>query len=400
MLSERKIYFWIPLLTEILALYNSILIGFGVRYSYLFCIILGLLFFLRKRILCKSKTYFFSIAIYVVSVVLSSSLFFLSEFNFSVVMGTVIYILPLFYWLLYDDIKVSLYFPQIIMGLKYPVLLVAILGVVQFYISPNLFGIINLSDVVDPYVVIASSDIFSNWVFYLRATSILTSPQVYGLFMVLYAISFFIYARRSVSNLIILSMYLFAGAHSGNKSFFLILLLYGGYYLMKTGGVKSKIGVLFILISLLLVVIYFADEVSFLSRIISVDNFADEEKEGRLSIYKNLLADLSFLGEGAGAHMALSGELSDQPAESYFLQVLIELGIIPFISFLSIFVFNYIKNGKKINIMLFFIALSMGFVHCFNGFVFFIMWGWFFIFPPSINIGKHTVLSYCKKCSV
>lgn len=63
---------------------------------------------------------------------------------------------------------------------------------------------------------------------------------------------------------------------------------------MKTGGVKSKIGVLFILISLLLVVIYFADEVSFLSRIISVDNFADEEKEGRLSIYKNLLADLSF----------------------------------------------------------------------------------------------------------
>lgn len=75
-------------------------------------------------------------------------------------MGTVIYILPLFYWLLYDDIKVSLYFPQIIMGLKYPVLLVAILGVVQFYISPNLFGIINLSDVVDPYVVKASSDIF------------------------------------------------------------------------------------------------------------------------------------------------------------------------------------------------------------------------------------------------
>ena len=73
------------------------------------------------------------------------------------------------------------------MGLKYPVLLVAILGVVQFYISPNLFGIINLSDVVDPYVVKASSDIFSNWVFYLRATSILTSPQVYGLFMVLYA---------------------------------------------------------------------------------------------------------------------------------------------------------------------------------------------------------------------
>ena len=132
MLSERKIYFWIPLLTEILALYNSILIGFGVRYSYLFCIILGLLFFLRKRILCKSKTYFFSIAIYVVSVVLSSSLFFLSEFNFSVVMGTVIYILPLFYWLLYDDIKVSLYFPQIIMGLKYPVLLVAILGVYNF----------------------------------------------------------------------------------------------------------------------------------------------------------------------------------------------------------------------------------------------------------------------------
>lgn len=400
MLSERKIYYWIPLLTEILALYNSVLIGYGVRYSYLFCIILGVFFFLRKRISCRSKTYFFSIVIYILSVVLSSSLLFLAEFNISIIMGTVIYILPLFYWLLYDDRKISLYFPQIIMGLKYPVLLVAILGIVQFYVSPALFGIINLNDVVDPYVVKASSDTFSNWVFYLRATSILTSPQVYGLFMILYAISFFIYARKSVLNLLILSIYLFAGAHSGNKSFFLILLLYGGYYLMKTGGIKSKICVLFVTISLLSLVIYFADEVSFLSRIISVDNFADEEKEGRLSIYKNLLTDLSFLGEGAGAHMALSGELSDQPAESYFLQVLVELGIIPFISFLSIFVFNYIKNGKKINIMLFFIALSMGFVHCFNGFVFFIMWGWFFIFPPSINGSKHTVLSNYKKYSV
>lgn len=58
--------------------------------------------------------------------------------------------------------------------------------------------------------------------------------------------------------------------------------------------------------------------------------------------------------------MALSGELSDQPAESYFLQVLIELGIIPFISFLSIFVFNYIKNGKKINIMLFLLLCPWG----------------------------------------
>lgn len=390
MLSERKIYYWIPLLVEVCALYNSILIRYGIRYAYLFFLIVGLPFLFRRKVLCKSKAYFFSIVVYIVSVILSSILFLLSQATVSIIMGMVIYTLPLLYWLLYDERKMSFYFPQLILGLKYPVLLIAILGIVQFYVSPGIFGFINLSGPIDPYVQKATSDVFSNWMIYLRATSILASPQVFGLFMVLYAISFFLYAKKSTSNLISISIYLFAGAHSGNKSFFLILLLFGGYYILKTEKLKSKIIALFVSLFLLSMVVYFSDEVSFLSRIVSVENIGGEEKEGRLSVYRELLEKASFLGDGAGTHQTLGGELSTEAAESYFLQILIELGVISFVCFLLIFLFDYLKNKRCMNIMLFFIALSMVFVHCFNAFVFFIMWGWFFILPPPINVSKNS----------
>lgn len=308
-------------------------------------------------------------------------------------MGMVIYTLPLLYWLLYDERKMAIYFPQLILGLKYPILLIAVLGIVQFYVSPGIFGFINLDGLIDPYVLKATSDVFPNWMVYLRATSILTSPQVFGLFMVLYAISFFLYAKRNALNGILISIYLFAGAHSGNKSFFLILILFGGYYILKSGNMKSKIFALFISIFLLSVVIHFSDEVSFLSRIVNVENIAEEEKVGRLSIYREFLEKATFWGDGAGTHQRFGGELKADVTESYFLQILIELGVIPFVCFLLIFPLCYFKDKKCINIMLFFIALSMGFVHCFNAFVFFIMWGWFFILPPSTNSSKHMLLS-------
>lgn len=145
---------------------------------------------------------------------------------------------------------------------------------------------------------------------------------------------------------------------------------------------------LLVSVVLLLVMVYFSDEVSFLSRIVSVENIAGEEKEGRLSVYRELLEKVSFWGDGAGTHQILGGEQSAEATESYFLQILVELGMISFVCFLLIFLLGYLKDKKSINIMLFFIALSMVFVHCFNAFVFFIMWGWFFILPPSINIGK------------
>ena len=388
MLSERKIYYWIPLLVEVCALYNSILIRYGIRYAYLFFLILGLSLLFRRKVLCKSKIYFFSIVIYIVSVILSSILFLLSQATISIIMGMIIYTLPLLYWLLYDERKMLLYFPQLILGLKYPVLLIAILGVIQFYVSPGIFGFINLSGPVDPYVLKATSDVFPNWMIYLRATSILSSPQVFGLFMVLYAVSFFLYSKKNALNLILMSIYLFAGAHSGNKSFFLILLLFGGYYILNTRNMKSKIMTLLVSVVLLLVMVYFSDEVSFLSRIVSVENIAGEEKEGRLSVYRELLEKVSFWGDGAGTHQILGGEQSAEATESYFLKILVVLVMISFVCFLLIFLLGYLKDKKSINIMLFFIALSMVFVHCFNAFVFFIMWGWFFILPPSINIGK------------
>lgn len=395
LLSERRIYYWIPLLAEVCALYNSILIKYGIRYSYLLFLIIGLFLLFRRRIGVKSKTYFFSILTYIVSIILTSILFLLSQANVSIIMGMVIYILPLLYWLLYDERKIAYYFPQLILGLKYPVLLIAILGIVQFYVSPGIFGFINLNGPIDPYVLKATSDVFSNWMIYLRATSILASPQVFGLFMILYVISFFFYAKKSTLNLILISIYLFAGAHSGNKSFFLILLLFGGYYISKTGTLKSKMIALFISFCLLSVVFYFSEEVSFLSRIVSMENIAGEEKEGRLSIYKELIEKTSFWGEGAGSHQALNGETSDEPTESYFLQILVELGVIPLICFLLIFLLLYIKDKGRINIMVFFIALSMGFVHCFSAFVFFIMWGWLFVLPPVINANKfHALYDY------
>lgn len=226
------------------------------------------------------------------------------------------------------------YFPQLIIGLRYPVLLIAILGIVQFYVSPGIFGFIDLSGPVDPYVQRATSDVFPYWMVYLRATSILASPQFFGLFMILYAILFLLYAKRRAFDWLLISVYLFAGAHSGNKSFFLILLLSGGYYIWSSGRLKNKITAVCVFLFLLLMVLSFSDEVAFLGRIVDIENIADEEEEGSLSIYRKFLGNATFWGDGTGSHQTFGGDLqSIEVCESYFLQVLVELGVIPFVFF-------------------------------------------------------------------
>ena len=335
----------------------------------------------------KNKIYSSFILAYIFSVILSTILFtMINGFSLSIMMGLVIYIFPLLYWQFYDRSKLQVYFPKIILGLRYPVLLIAILGICQFYFSPDIWGLINMNGPVDPYVVKASSDTFSNWIFYLRATSILASPQVFGLFMVLYSLILYSYVKKNTLNNILILIYLFSGAHSGNKSFFLILILYMMYYFIKSGSMHTKIYICIITIFFLALIIYFSEYVTFLDRIVSVENIVDEEQDGRLSVYRELLEDVTFVGTGAGSHMALDGMLSDRPAESYFLQILLELGIMPFFLFLSIFFLNLILNKRKgLNILLVLIALSMIFVHCFNAFIFFLMWACFYITPLDIE---------------
>lgn len=385
---EKLKYIWIPILIEFFTLFNSVFIKYGVKYLYMLMFFVGFVSFIRRYIYVRNKVYCSIVFIYILTVFFSSLFnFMIYGFSTNIILGTTIYILPILYWLLYDREKLIIYFPKIVKGLRYPVLVIAILGILQFYVSPGLFGLIDMSGPVDPYVLKASSDTFSNWFLYLRATSILPSPQVFGLFMVLYSILLHTFTDIDKGNKILILIYLFSGAHSGNKSFFLILILYVMYYVYNHGNKIHKIITIITLFLGIVVIISFSEEINFLNRIFNFERIIEEEKQGRLSIYSDLLKNVSFFGSGAGSYMTLEGNLSENPAESYFLQILLELGIIPFLFFSFMLIANYFhkKINRKWNIILILIAISMVFVHCFNAFVFFPMWATFFLLPYDVR---------------
>ena len=75
-----------------------------------------------------------------------------------------------------------------------------------------------------------------------------------------------------------------------------------------------------------------------LSRMLSVERILKEEvEEGeRVSIYRDSIAETSFLGNGIGDKQSRSDQPQADVAESMLLQILNELGVIPFLLFLLI----------------------------------------------------------------
>lgn len=380
MSRSRVTFFYLPLLCEITAIYNLVLTRYGISHLYLivYAISLSALLFdnSKKRNVNNAVLPY----VYIV-VVLTLFHLILSAKPFVTLMGAGTYLMCILYWFTYFKHSDGTYFEDIIKALRIHVIVVGLLGIVQYFLSPTLWGVIIPSD--EGMMEWAANGDYSEYSLYFRSSSILTSPQNFGLFMALMFALIFDRSNKDWIDYSTIIISVTSGAFSGGKSFYLIVFLFLLFYFLKSKNPRVKIGTIIFAISLVFVIVKWGEDFHFISRILDFDKMVGDEKDGRLSVYSYFLRDLQLFGAGPGVIQNLAGNnLTGRVAESYLVQMIYELGPLAIICFISFYVLSFFryKQNRKI---LFFMLLSMGYVHCFNGFIFFFFWA--FLFGKQCN---------------
>lgn len=366
-----------PFLIIFFGLYNILFKILGIDYLYVFAYVLGIILSIIVLIKTNRKFQNYIVVLFSFFLFLNTLIVVLTHRYIDtsfVLQGILVYALPVIFWTLFLSIQNHFNFIKLINSLKYHVLLIALLGLLQYYFSPNLFGLLtNYSKGIE---WASDSGDINDYRSYFRATSILTSPQIFGGFIGLYLISFVSvnpksYLKKNINFLIILVL-IISGIHSGNKSFFVIIGLSILYLLL----IQRKILLtLILLVFFLIIFILFKDDYIFLDRIFS-DNLLNEEKEGRLRIWFNTFENLYFFGEGAGSRMNSEFHSVENVTESYIIQILVELGVIPFILLLYLFIKNIMMSkGTKFRLTVLMTFFLMLVVHVFNSPAYILFWG-------------------------
>lgn len=369
----NKLYQKLPLLLILSGLYNLIFKSFGFDYLYVLFYIIGFLWSLTKPIKINFKKDFIIILFFILLVFNNLINIATKELEYKIVfMGTLLYLLPMLFWFLYYKTVKNFDLPKLILNLKYHVLIIALLGLVQFYVSPDLFGFLNSEN--NNMLTWSLEDQYYQSFF--RSYSILTSPQIFGGFMILYLVAFIssIQSKRilAINNIIPILIIGISGMHSANKSFFLLLALYLIIKVFKTKSIKLIFLTIFVFMSVFLL----RNDYPFISRVLSSE-VVSQEKEGRLSIWYDLIKKSSFIGEGAATHINTNFTTKEViAAESYYFQILSELGMIMLILFLILIIMNIVQikntNYYILNILC---ATMMIFVHTFNNPAYILFWG-------------------------
>lgn len=321
--------------------------------------------------------------IYVLSIVmmiLPHSLVFGNTVN--TIISALIYILIPIYWVVYFCKFNHKYLDNLI-DLSIPAIyIVSILGILQYFFSPDLFGLLEKNS---NQLEWASKTTFEVYKHYFRATSTLGSPQVYGLLIAFYIV--LIHFRTENKNkytwlgLLIL---LFSGLLSANKSFIAVLI---GYFILTT-LLSSKVKHLvlrMVLAFLLLIVLNYGanivhDYMPISERFSTYEKLTGSYQYNKMwDIYSTIFSEANpIFGNGLGS--LRQGNISSiTAAESYFLKIYYELGFIV-LAFFFIFLMNsyyiaYRSNFYGLPILILLIILSMFLVHAFESPAFFMFWG-------------------------
>ena len=269
----------------------------------------------------------------------------------------------------------------------YIALIVATLGLIQFFISRDLFGFIPRVGLYD--------ELYENKSITFRVSSILFSSQVYALFCVAYSIITIekkdLFSKR-YKYLIFIILFI-AAIFSGSKSTIAIIL---AYFIIKI-IVMRRYKILILSIIILSSVYILGSGIvknqknSSVIRTIgwlwNLEEFKSNEQMGRISIYTNLLKNSNLLlGNFVGSTNSANPKYINP--ESYLLKLYSEGGLILVILFL-IFYFHSLIALHKINKedFIFFMTLfiSFIFVHAFASPAFFGLWGYLILTLKKIN---------------
>lgn len=279
---------------------------------------------------------------------------------------------------------------QIVLGI-----IVIIMGIIQRFYSLDLFGLI--PNIKGQEYYISNLD-------RLRVGSFLGSSQVFGLYCTLLAIIVLDHIPNLHGTLrgFIFICLIGSGILSGNKSIIAIMFTYS---ILRFQSMKQNVFLKRILIIIASVVIiavglqhihnYQADISSTIYRpfiwLLDYDQFAEEEKTGRLSIYQNIWNQTNPIwGEGLGCTAPTINGRHITP-ESYFLQVYVEGGFIPLICLLT-FISLSVRRSKRFQsrccyYLVVCIGVSWIFVHAFIAPVFFPFWG--FIIGEALSNNEY-----------
>ena len=376
----------VPYILFMTTVMNFLFVGIGLSYLYFFVLVFGIYSFSLFGFKFSKNDLYFFIYIFLYLFYISIQLLLVSDEHLNLIVGGGAYIIFPFFWILFMRFNLNWSFEKFVFNILPIIIGLACLGIIQYHFSPDLFGFLKNS--ISNNILWANESSDLEYILFFRSTSILASPQVYGLFIMLFV--FLIHRNQYINDWLqkISILICFVGAaHSGNKMVYLLFLLYiilifcEKYKISKIKALLNLIVGLFISgIILFELTTYF--EFGILTRIFSLDQIIEEESEGRLSIYLNMLSNSNWIfGEGPGTFSTSAAASKDnyKVAESYFLQFLLENGVIFFLILVSFCVFLCLREfkAKRINNLFFLLAFfcSMIFVHAHTDPVFCIFWG-------------------------
>ncbi len=400
--GKDKLGLFIINITYLLVLFNAPLTAIGIKYGYLIMYVGTIIFFLSGKLSAyKLKIFALHIFFVFLMILLLCLALVFNGGGSDAVIAFGLYSSPIVIWILFSCSNSTLTFPKIFRSTYLLTVIVAYLGIIQYFISPTLFGFLPIDSMAMKW---ASGQSFNDYAVFFRATSTLGSPQVFGLFCALNLILTVRFRKIFSSKIFYIGLIglTFGGALSANKSFILIVILYFLLNNFRTYLVSFRsiavFGILgFLIISNSQLII---ERLPILERVVSVNKVIEQEAsdgDGRIARYSFILSNANpIIGEGLGS-ITNKSIYNLKAAESYYLKLYYEAGMLImiffiFLNFISLYGAFQFNPVDAIIVML--IMLSMIIVHAFESPAFLIVWCYFLGF--ALNLGKKNIFSFEK----
>lgn len=227
----------------------------------------------------------------------------------------------------------------------------AVGAVCQYFLSENLFGLTSNA-------IYADAEILSNENVTKRAISFIASPQSLSLFLAFTMFLVPAVLKGKLARGLAIAIFLIAGVLTVSKAFFVFILA----YLLVYNVSFKRLGYLVITMVAVYVFIIVMPEDGFLGRVIQILYFAENfEQYSAYIIWKdsiNYIDDfVGFIsGKGIGVfsrggQVLANYEVLHGSTESYFIQILVETGIVGFVLLFSLVITSFLKMYPRDKVM-------------------------------------------------
>ena len=218
----------LSLFLEVLIISNAVLKYFGFSQAYIIAFISGYAYLITKVDFKKWTGLHFLKLTYFLSVLLTCLLhlsFYHQASPWVSVLGFCSYVLAPFFWFLtslcINDSE--LFLKELFWKLRYFILTASVIGIIQYFYSPTLFGVFS-GDLSQKFLW-ASELSYHEYTSFFRTTSLWASPQICGLYLGLFIIGYYTFMGHRFSTLSMMFPYFVCGLYTFNKSFMLNMLL-------------------------------------------------------------------------------------------------------------------------------------------------------------------------------